>query len=544
MRRKENFPSQLLLDRPELNERSRFIAFLTGTTRRLFLTHSITIWVVAIFLVFFLPFSSFAHPMGNFSINHYSGLEIHPAFVRVLYVIDMAEIPTFQEMQDHSLRASLEEPELVTYRNQKIEELRRGLELRLGGKPLALVTKTQTLSFPPGAGGLPTMRLSAIYEAPLEALTGEMTYEDDNYVQRAGWKEITVTAQTGVTLRNSSVPSESKSQQLTNYAENLLQAPPQELRAALAFSMLSSARTPALASAATMSSSISERTGVQTPRNMLTELMTAGRLSTGVILFSLLVAVGLGAFHALEPGHGKTMVAAYLIGSRGTAWHALILGLTVTVSHTIGVYALGGVALFASQYIVPEQLYPWLGLASGLLIAGTGIFLLGQALQGQHGYHDHDHHSHDHGHDHDHKHAPRHTHDHEQARDQVHGHHHSHHTHGHDGSVSYGALLTLGVTGGLIPCPAALVVLLSAVALHRIAFGLLLIVAFSLGLAVVLVGTGLLLVSARGVVQRWSGEGKWLEYLPFMSPLVITPLGVVIAVRSLLGTGLLSGTGF
>jgi nickel/cobalt exporter len=251
----------------------------------------------------------------------------------------------------------------------------------------------------------------------------------------------------------------------------------------------------------------------------------------------------LGAFHALEPGHGKTLVAAYLVGSHGTAWHAFILGLTVTASHTIGVYALGGVALFASRYIVPEQLYPWLGLTSGLLIVGTGLFLLGRALEERQDHAEHSHsrpHSRPHSH-----HAHTHSHlDHFHTVDHGQDHDHSHHQPHSDGEVGYGALVTLGVTGGLIPCPAALVVLLSAVALHRIAFGLLLIVAFSVGLAAVLVSVGLLLVSARGAVQRWKGEGRWLTYLPYLSPLVITPLGVVITVRSLLGTGMLSGFSF
>lgn len=508
------------------------------------LTAFLQAWFFMLVWALMLPGTVAAHPMGNFSINHFSGIEVHPTLVRVLYVIDMAEIPTFQEMQEHNICTQLEEPELAVYRNQKIEELRQGLDLRLDGQSLGLVTKTQTLSFPPGAGGLPTMRLSAVYEAPLEVLTGAVTYEDHNYTHRAGWKEIIATTYAGATLQNLSVSSESKSQQLTKYAENLLQAPPQDLQASFTFFLPASARAQALTSSATAVSNIAERTKVQTPRNMLTELMATGQLSTGVILFSLLVAVGLGAFHALEPGHGKTMVAAYLVGSRGTAWHALILGLTVTVSHTVGVYALGGIALFASHYILPEQLYPWLGLASGLLIAGTGIFLLGQAFQGQPGHPIHDHRAHDHDHEHAYKHVPMHTHDHEQGQGHAHDHQSPYHRHGHDDSVSYGALLTLGVTGGLIPCPAALVVLLSAVALQRIAFGLLLIVAFSIGLAAVLVGTGLLLVSARGFVRRWSGEGRWLEYLPFMSPLVITPLGVVIAVRSLLGTGILSRAGF
>jgi ABC-type nickel/cobalt efflux system permease component RcnA len=498
------------------------------------------LWCGVVFSLFFISSTSSvsAHPMGNFSVNHFSGIELHPTFVRVVYIIDMAEIPTFQEMQDHSLNTQPDDPVVVRYRDNKIEEFRDGLTLQIGGQALALTTKTSSLSFPPGAGGLPTMRFTASFESPLETLTGEATYEDRNYLQRVGWKEIVATAVEGAMLRRASVPAESKSRQLTNYAENLLQAPPQEVQASLTFEVPAVARALAAASPAAAGGVASTRTDIQTPQNMLTELMIAPQLGARVLLLSLLVAVGLGAFHALEPGHGKTLVAAYLVGSQGTAWHAFILGLTVTASHTIGVYALGGLALFASQYIVPEHLYPWLGLTSGLLIIGTGLFLFGRALERQHahdehgGEHSHSHHGHSHSHG-GHSHAMAHGHEHEHGY-----HHHS------DGKVGYGALVTLGVTGGLIPCPAALVVLLSAVALHRIAFGLLLIVAFSVGLAAVLVGVGLLLVSARGAVQHWSGEGRWLEYLPFLSPLVITPLGVVIAVRSLLSTGLLSGLSF
>jgi len=278
---------------------------------------------------------------------------------------------------------------------------------------------------------------------------------------------------------------------------------------------------------------------------MLTELITTRQLSPGIIVFALLMAIGLGAFHALEPGHGKTLVAAYLVGSRGTAWHALLLGLTVTTSHTIGVFALGAVALFASHYIVPERLYPWLGFISGILIASMGIVLLRQAWLRYHGYSLVHHHSHEHqsNHSHGHDYLHGHTHDHGHSQ-HMHQHASDHgdyarHLHPGRGEVSYGALLTLGITGGMVPCPGALVVLLSAVALQRIAFGMLLIVAFSIGLATVLVGAGLLLVSARGILQRWSTDGPWLTYLPFLSPLVITPLGILLPVRSLSGAGFL-----
>ena len=490
-----------------------------------------------------------AHPMGNFSINHFSALEVHPTFIRVSYVLDVAEIPTFQEMQDYGLTSQPDHPSVTAYRERKVQELQQGLWLQVGGQTLPLTVRSSAVTFPPGAGGLPTLRISAMYEASSAEANGQLVYEDRNYPQRAGWKEIVATVSDGATLTVSSVPAESRSKQLTAYAADLLQAPPQDLRASLSFTASASSQEsqPASDSASVLLASPGAPEAAQTPRNRLTELMTARQLSAGVILFSLLVAIGLGAFHALEPGHGKTLVAAYLVGSRGTAWHAVLLGLTVTASHTIGVYALGGVALFASHYVLPEQLYPWLGFTSGLLIMGMGMVLLTRAWQGRSGQQDygrdHTHHHHDHGHGHDHTH---HHHDYDHVH---HPHPHPHVHLSHDDRqepvpVGYGALLTLGITGGMIPCPAALVVLLSAVALQRIAFGLLLIVAFSLGLAAVLVGAGLLLVSARGFVQRWSGEGLWLAYLPFLSPLVITPLGFVIAVRSLLGKGVVPGLPF
>jgi nickel/cobalt exporter len=502
---------------------------------------------VGLLVCFSLPVS--AHPMGNFSINHFSALDIYPTLIRVSYVIDLAEIPTFQEMQDSGLTTQQpDDPGVAAYRERKVQDLQQGLTLQVGAQALPLALRSSTLTFPPGAGGLPTLRLSAVYEAPLEVATGQLVYEDRNYPRRVGWKEIIAVPHDSVTLSGSSVPAESKSNWLTTYATDPIQAPPQDLRAHFSFAVSASARASSSASPGVVNAEAPFSTGAQTPRSMLTELITARQLSASVILFSLLVAIGLGALHALEPGHGKTLVAAYLVGSRGTPWHALVLGLTVTASHTIGVYALGGVALFASHYIVPEQLYPWLGFSSGLLISALGIALLTRAWRRQHGHLGHGR-LHDHDHNHRHGHAYWHHHD-----DSPHHHHRAHHPHphvhhSHDGHqesapVGYGTLLTLGITGGMIPCPAALVVLLSAMALQRMAFGLLLIVAFSLGLAAVLVGIGLLLVSARGVVQHWSGQGPWSTYLPFLSPLVITPLGVVIAVRSLVGLGIVPGLSF
>ncbi len=257
-----------------------------------------------------------------------------------------------------------------------------------------------------------------------------------------------------------------------------------------------------------------------TPRSAFTELITNRSMSLWFLITAGFIALGLGALHALEPGHGKTIVAAYLVGSRGTARHALLLGLIVTVSHTAGVFALGAITLYASRYIVPEQLYPWLGVFSGLTIAGLGGYMFLRRWSG---------HDLGHGHSHSHGHGHSHTHD--------HGHSHAH-NHSHEPVSSY-QLFALGITGGIIPCPAALVVLLSAFALHRIGLGFFLITAFSVGLAAVLIAFGMLMVYARRFMTSLRTDGPLTtRWLPVASAAFMTILGAGIALRAFLTTGI------
>ena len=262
-----------------------------------------------------------------------------------------------------------------------------------------------------------------------------------------------------------------------------------------------------------------------TPRSALTELVTTQQLSPGMVGLALAVAIGLGVLHALEPGHGKTVVAAYLVGTRGTPRHALYLGLIVTATHTAGVYLLGAVTLYLSHYIVPERLYPWLGGISGLLITslGCGLFLRRYGDKSQAHTHIHSHAHHHETIHHDHPSA------HEASQAQSPG----------EETISCRALLALGVTGGIVPCPAALVVLLSAIALQRVGFGLLLIVAFSVGLASVLMTLGLLMVSTRHVIARVQGEGRLMtRWLPLTSAAVITVFGLAMIVQAFITAGL------
>jgi ABC-type nickel/cobalt efflux system permease component RcnA len=244
----------------------------------------------------------------------------------------------------------------------------------------------------------------------------------------------------------------------------------------------------------------------------------------GVLLLLLLAAFGWGAVHALSPGHGKAMVAAYLVGTRGTARHALALGLTVTVTHTIGVFALGGVALALSAYVLPEDLYPWLNLVSGLLVLGVGASVVrSRVRRARTPGHEHHHHAHD---DHD-------GHDHAHGQDHV-DHHHGHGPHHDHSDLRPRALLAMGASAGLIPCPSALVVLLGAVAQHQIGLGMVLIVAFSLGLAATLTGLGLLVVAAGRVSTRLSGArtSRVLAVLPALSSLAIVAVGLALTAQA------------
>jgi nickel/cobalt transporter (NicO) family protein len=444
-----------------------------------------------------------AHPLGNFTVNHYARLEPMADRVRVVYVVDMAEIPTFQDRPQSAADTD-------AYAAARAESIRQNLHLSVDGHAVPLSLEGRSLSFPEGAGGLATSRLELTFLAPVAASgsTVDIAFRDDSDPTRIGWREIVARAATsGVEIQHASVPADDLTNELRHYPEELLNSPPNVREAQLTVSVAGGAASePRSAAAPVITSTGSgflERT-----RRAFAELANGSELTPAFIIFAVGVAIVLGATHALQPGHGKTIVAAYLVGSRGTARHAMFLGATVTATHTAGVYALGLVTLFLSQYVLPERLYPILEAVSGLLVVAIGVWLFGQRLLLALG------HAHDHAHDHEHDHAPGHTHPSERA--------------------SWRSLLALGVSGGLLPCPEALMVLLITIAAHRVLFGLLLIVSFSTGLAAVLVGFGLLLVYARGLFARLNVTGGLVpRLLPVASALVIVVAGSVITSQAL-----------
>jgi nickel/cobalt exporter len=510
--------------------------------------------VLAAIGLLFLPAYAFAHPMGNFSISHYSCISIGRGFLEVRYWIDMAEIPTFQEMQQNGIAARPEDPRLPAFLSAKAAAFAQGLHVTLNGRALPLRAVSQDVIFPIGAGNLPTMKFGFFYRAEIAGdCTGapcQLDYEDANFPGRAGWKEIVVTAGQEISLISSTAPDRDRSEQLSNYPTDLLTSPPQLLQASLVFSGTGTQPSaPASGIAATGSGSSPHGPGTvrskvapvsvsalskdvpagdsskdvpikpnrqATPRNAFTELVASKQVGLGIVLLAAIIAAGLGALHALEPGHGKTIVAAYLVGSKGTARHALLLGMVVTISHTAGVYLLGGITLYAQKYILPDRIYPFLGVLSGILIAGTGCFLFLQHYVGGEFAHSH---STD-----------------ISASTQV----PTTEIPQRRAQVPARQLLILGVTGGMVPCPAALVVLLSAVALHRTGFGLFLIVAFSIGLAAVLIAMGFVAVYAGRMMSRLPFEAPLIQrWLPMASALMISVLGCGIAARGSMAAGIL-----
>ncbi|MGI8835890.1 MAG: sulfite exporter TauE/SafE family protein [Pyrinomonadaceae bacterium] len=507
----------------------------------------------AIFLLtvmaFGCVFQATAHPLGNFTINHFTQIEVGNDLIKIHYVVDMAEIPTFQELQvvDADRNGQPSNAELTAYLELMARRYAEGIIINVDGVRVPLVVGAKTITTPQGQGGLPTLRIECDLSGTVSSVNAgaahRLQFEDTNYSNRIGWREIVVTSGYGISVFDSSAYGTSVSDQLRAYPNDVLTAPLNERTAELQW-------TPGAAPAG--STALLNRNGrpASASRDQLTELISVSELTPGIALFSLLVAIALGGIHAFSPGHGKTVVGAYLVGSRGTPRHAAFLGLVVTITHTLGVFALGIVTLFASQYIMPERLFPILGFVSGGIVIAIGgsLFvrrlraaLAGQASQ-EHSHHQHEHNDRDHDHTHEHD-DNLHGHLHTGTSPLIHSHggrEHSHLPPGSDGTpITWRSLLALGISGGLLPCPSALVVLLAAIALHRVGFGILLVVAFSIGLAATLTGIGLAFLYAGRLVKHrvHFSAGKLVRILPVASAFVIMCLGILICYEGLLQAG-------
>jgi len=555
-----------------------------------------------------------AHPLGNFTVNYYSGIRVEPRAIEITLVVDRAEIPTLQAFPDAA--PGRQPAGADAWRTSQCALLATEANLQIGGSRMPLNVSSSHLQLLTGAAGLATSRLECTVRTTgsLDVVGRAVSYQAGTTNGRVGWHEVTAIGN-GTTLAGSDVPQGSISKELTHYPQDLL-ASPLDQRAARFQVRAGSGLVAGETVAGALSSS--PLRGLDRFTTAYTNLVSRATLTPAFALLAIVLSMMLGGLHAFAPGHGKTLMAAYLVGREGTWRQAAVIGLSVTVTHTIGVLLLG-VALSAAALAAPEQVYPWLGLLSGIMLAGIGLTLLKSARTshihgpGVHthgpGGHTHGPGGHTHGprgHTHsaedestavdpiaalvgadpssgglsvltspphrDSRHELEHAHDHNHAHPHAHthgqDHHHDHdneqrhneprqldqHSHSHEPTPparpfrrGNWRLAAVGLAGGLVPSPSALLVLLGGIALGRAWFGALLVLFYGIGMAAALVGTGLLLVLARDRFERWSllrPESRALpgqvlalrltRALPVLTAVAVIGIGAWVAIRSLM----------
>ena len=503
-----------------------------------------------------------AHPLGNLTVNTAARIVVDADVVTVDYVLDLAELPTVQERPSIDAAGS---PDV--YAATKCSALMAGVAVHLDGAARPLTVDGSSAVLLPGQGGLSTLRVECHLVGAGEVGSATLGWSDANFTDRLGWREV-VALGDGMTL-STDLPSVSPSDILRSYPTGALA--PRVLEASVGVRSGGPRLDPAVVGGADSSTStVPQRRGADGLTRFFNRLVGDRDLTLGLGLLAAGVAFLLGALHSLAPGHGKTLMAAMVASRRGTMRQVLAVGGTVALTHTLGVLVLG-VLITTSQVVAPDRVLPWLTLASGALLLGTGAWLLGRRLvrgasagghhhgafahdghghdHGGHGHgqahHDHPHHDHPHHDDghaaHDHGHAAQNhghaAHDHGHAAHD-HGHAHADHGHGHahdDRPLSGKSLALMGVAGGLVPTPSALVVLLGATALGRAWFGVVLVGIYGIGMAATLLAAGMLLVKVQGWLERQYAQARWLalsvRLLPVATAVLLILGGLSIAVR-------------
>ena len=480
---------------------------------------------------FILAFASIiaAHPLGNFTVNQFSRLEVEKSQIKIFQVLDLAEIPTFQASSeiDTNKDTRLSPEELNAYAAKITPAYTTNLLLLVNNAPVMLHPQVDSAVLLPGDGNLPTLKIewTLTGDLPDSISINRVHFENRNNAERIGWNEIVVNRASGINVFDSTAFGTSVSDALKTFPQKSLTAPLAERGAN--FSYTSSALPPDAKTLENRDGHIS----APVEKDKFAELINVPEITFPIALFGLLLAFGLGALHAMSPGHGKTVVGAYLIGSRGTIRHAMFLGATVTITHTLGVFALGLITLFASKYILPERLMPYLSFISGLLVLLIGITLFKERLftllnwnkKADENLLEDD---------------PLHTleelENYPLQDNLTHTHGGSTHSHLPPKNVSWRNLLVLGISGGLLPCPSALVLMLSAISLERIGYGLILTLVFSFGLAATLITIGLIFLYVGKIFDNPSlSSSKFVKALPLFSAFVVACLGAVICYNSL-----------
>lgn len=502
-----------------------------------------------------VPALTLAHPLGNFTINHYAGLRVEPDRVLLDVVIDQAEVPAFQARLafDDDEDGGVSADEADVGRVAACTDLAADLRLTGDGADLRLHLTGAGVSFPSGSGGLTTLRIVCGFEAALPATLStdaptRIAFADSSYEDRLGWREIVVVGSgTTVTIVDGSGRDASVSERLTAYPEELVAQPLTDgsvtVDAKLGGPVLATAAMPDVAAlpgtgAAVPSTAPAAMDGTSAAaipggiEGDVPSIFQTADVTPLVLLLSLATAGVLGAGHALTPGHGKTLMAAYLVGTRGTPLHALGLGLSVSVSHTVGILVLAAIAMGAADVLPPDVVVRVAPVVAALSILAIGAWMLAGELRRRRSVATTERahaEAHAHGHEHDHEH------DHE--------HRHGGVTHSHlptaGASITWRSLFVLGLAGGLIPSTSALLILLGSIAAGRPAFGIVLVVAFGLGMAAVMAGIGLLVVAARDRTDRIAtggALGRVRRVVPLTAAVLVFGFGLYLTTQALMGT--------
>jgi nickel/cobalt exporter len=446
-----------------------------------------------------------AHPLGNFTVNRYAEIAVGPEDVTVRYVLDLAEVPSFQELQ--SIDPDGDGPvgeELQRWADRTAAEVARNLVLRVGGRPALLRVGSAAAALSPGQGGLSLLRLEVTMSSGLRGRTGLLTFEDRNDPGRLGWREITARGTDGIVLVGATVPAVSVSEGLRSYPDDLVSSP-------LAITVMQARFRPGTGGATAAEPPTPAGGSTRSPVVGGSFVRLLDRRGVLLMALGVLAALALGAWHALLPGHGKTLMAAAMVGSGARTRQAVTAGVSVAAMHTVSVIGLGVLILMLEEAFRPEAVYPWLRFASGIVAVAIGLHLVrrrwrswrGRAREGFPTAHAH---GSDRGH-------PPHPHVHEVPA---------------EGLLSRRGIAALAFAGGVLPSPSALLVLLASIQRSRAAYGLGLIVAFSLGLAVSLVLVGLGLMRAGRIADR----GRWARLgrvVPLGSAAAIVAIGLVVA---------------
>jgi nickel/cobalt exporter len=472
-----------------------------------------------------------AHPLGNFSVNQYEGLTLRPDRVEVAAVVDAAEIPTMQDRSivDTNHDGMTDDPERAAYAAATCRELAAGFTAKAGHDRLKWTVTAPAFEYVPGTTGLPTSRLTCSLTAPARLAaqaTLSVSVENRFRTDRVGWREMTAVGD-GVRLVDSPLPNHSVSNELRGYPADLLSSQLDVRSATLRVAPGAGGATGATFAKPLATGDAPTRWLAAADRRF--QRLAAGRHLTPIVaILAILAAILLGAGHAALPGHGKTVLAAYLAGKQGRPRDALVVGATVTMTHTGGVLVIG-LLLSTSSMLAGDRLLGYLGLVSGLLVTVVGVGMLVGALRRRNRPHTH---SHSHSHTHDHSHDHSHDHDHS-------------HRHGPD-RPSRLSLAGIGLAGGLVPSPSALVVLLGAIGLGRAGFGVLLVLGYGLGMAGALIGAGLLLVVVQrrvAAAESWSRLARRFVPITARIPAATATLTAGLVVIVGLGLAVRAATG-